>query len=97
VLADRCGERARSEPVAVLAHGAHRDVPVAMVDDRRQRPAGKHRRAARQQHQRASARVPLARVDQPDRLHPDPAGARTEHLDPSPSTAGATRNTRPLG
>ena len=46
VLADRGGERARREPVALLAHWAHGGVSVAMVDDRRQRPAGEHRRAA---------------------------------------------------
>ena len=46
VLADRCGERAGREPVALLAHGAHRRAPVAMLDDRRQRPVGEHRRTA---------------------------------------------------
>jgi hypothetical protein len=46
VLADRGGERARREPLALLAHRARRDAAVAMVDDRRQRPAGEYRRAA---------------------------------------------------
>ncbi len=46
VLAERGAERAGREPVASLAHGAHRRVPVAMLDDRRQRPAGEHRRTA---------------------------------------------------
>jgi hypothetical protein len=83
MLAVRGGERLRREPVALLAHRAHRGAAVAMVDDRRERPAGEHCRAARQQHQRVPARIPLSRVDQTNRLDPDPAGASTERLDPS--------------
>jgi hypothetical protein len=46
VRADGGGERARREHVALLAHGAHRGLVVAMVDDRGQCPAGEHRGAA---------------------------------------------------
>ena len=62
MLTPRASERTAVQALAELGDRAQCGLPVAMLDDRRQRPPRQCRRSARQHHEHVTVRVALARV-----------------------------------